>query len=114
MEALKFAVLLLVFVFVQVFGALGNPLSRQEEDGETWGLDNWQEYPEEGALSNRLAELIKRSKSHQFHGLMGRSLGSYEPVRAGGKRNKGAMFVGLMGRRNLSGDVDEQWNSDFN
>uniref|UniRef100_A0A3P8WGK8 Uncharacterized protein n=1 Tax=Cynoglossus semilaevis TaxID=244447 RepID=A0A3P8WGK8_CYNSE len=92
MEALKFAVLLLVFVFVQVFGALGNPLSRQEEDGETWGLDNWQEYPEEGALSNRLAELIKRSKSHQFHGLMGRSLG-----------NKGAMFVGLMGRRNLSG-----------
>lgn len=42
MEALKFAVLLLVFVFVQVFGALGNPLSRQEEDGETWGLDNWQ------------------------------------------------------------------------
>lgn len=42
MEALKFAVLLLVFVFVQVFGTLGNPLSRQEEDGETWGLDNWQ------------------------------------------------------------------------
>ena len=42
MEALKFAVVLLVVVFVQVFGALGAPLSNEEEDGEIWRVENWQ------------------------------------------------------------------------
>lgn len=42
MEALKFAAVLLVVVFVQVFGALGSPLSGEEEDGEIWTVENWQ------------------------------------------------------------------------
>ena len=42
MEALKFIVVLLVVVFVQVFGTLGTPLSNEEEDGEVWTLENWQ------------------------------------------------------------------------
>ncbi|KAG8006681.1 hypothetical protein GBF38_022642 [Nibea albiflora] len=101
MEALKFAAVLLVVVFVQVFGALGTPLSSEEEDGEVWTVENWQGYPLERGLTIRLADLIKRSKSQQFHGLMGRSSG-----------NKGEMFVGLMGKRSLSGDMDEEWKSD--
>ncbi|KAF0032292.1 hypothetical protein F2P81_014582 [Scophthalmus maximus] len=101
MEALKFVGVLLLVVFVQVIGALGTPLSGQEEDGDTWTLDNSQGYPLERGLTIRLADLIKRSKSEQFHGLMGRSSG-----------NKGEMFVGLMGRRSLRGDIEDDWKSD--
>ncbi|MEQ2301620.1 hypothetical protein AMECASPLE_038028, partial [Ameca splendens] len=57
-------------------------------------------YPLERGLTIRLADLIKRSKAQQFHGLMGRSPGVL--ARVGRKRNnnnnKGEMFVGLMGR----------------
>lgn len=42
MEALKFVVVLLVVVFVQVFGALGSPLSGEEDDGEMWTVEDWQ------------------------------------------------------------------------
>ncbi|KAK9535666.1 hypothetical protein VZT92_008036 [Zoarces viviparus] len=112
MEALKFAVVLSVVVFVQVFGALGTPLSNDEEDGEMWTVENWQGYPLERGITIRLADLIKRSKAQQFHGLMGRSLGASQPVRLGKKRNKGEMFVGLMGRRSPGKDVEEEWNSD--
>lgn len=42
MEALKFVVVLSVVVFVQVFGALGTPLSNGSEDREIWTADNWQ------------------------------------------------------------------------
>lgn len=42
MEALKFVVVLLVVVFVQVFGALGSPLSGEEEGREVWTMENWQ------------------------------------------------------------------------
>ncbi|XP_031735345.1 protachykinin-like [Anarrhichthys ocellatus] len=102
MEALKFAVVLSVVVFVQVFGALmGTPLSNDEEDGEMWTVENWQGYPLERGITIRLADLIKRSRPQQFHGLMGRSSGASQPVRLGKKRNKGEMFVGLMGRRSL-------------
>uniref|UniRef100_A0A3Q3WU73 Tachykinin precursor 4 n=1 Tax=Mola mola TaxID=94237 RepID=A0A3Q3WU73_MOLML len=88
MEALKFVAVLLVLLAVQLFGALG--LSSDEEDGEVWMLENWQGFPLEKGISIRLADLIKRSKAQQFHGLMGRSSG-----------NKGEMFVGLMGKRTL-------------
>uniref|UniRef100_A0A3P9P9V5 Tachykinin precursor 4 n=1 Tax=Poecilia reticulata TaxID=8081 RepID=A0A3P9P9V5_POERE len=50
-------------------------------------------FPVERGLTIRLADLIKRSKAQQFHGLMGRSPGN--------NNNKGEMFVGLMGRRSL-------------
>ncbi|XP_071767439.1 tachykinin-4 [Centroberyx gerrardi] len=112
MEALKFVVLLLVAVFVQVYGALGTPLSG-EEDGQMWTVDNWQGYPPERAITIRLADLIKRSKAQQFHGLMGRSSGASQPVRLGRKRNKGEMFVGLMGRRSSGGEMEEGWKSDY-
>ncbi|TKS92416.1 Protachykinin Gamma-preprotachykinin [Collichthys lucidus] len=112
MDALKFAAVLLVVVFVQVFGALATPLSSEEEDADVWTVENWQGYPLERGLTIRLADLIKRSKSQQFHGLMGRSSGASQPVRLGRKRNKGEMFVGLMGKRSLNGDMDEEWKSD--
>ncbi|XP_073350161.1 tachykinin-4 [Pagrus major] len=112
MEALKFLVVLLVVVFVQVFGALGSPLSGEEEDGEVWTVENWQGYPLDRGITIRLADLIKRSKAQQFHGLMGRSSGASQPVRLGRKRNKGEMFVGLMGKRSLGGDTEEEWQSD--
>ncbi|XP_018554046.1 protachykinin-1 [Lates calcarifer] len=112
MEALKFVVVLLVVVFVQVLGALGTPLSGEEDDGDILTVENWQGYPLERGITIRLADLIKRSKAQQFHGLMGRSSGVSQPVRLGRKRNKGEMFVGLMGRRSLDGDVEEGWKSD--
>ncbi|XP_062295338.1 tachykinin-4 [Scomber scombrus] len=112
MDALKFVVVLLVVVFVQVFGALGTPLSNEEEDGAVFAVENWQGYPLDRGLSIRLADLIKRSKAQQFHGLMGRSSGASQPMRLGRKRNKGEMFVGLMGRRSLGEDMEEEWKSD--
>lgn len=42
MEALKFVVVLLVVVFVQVFGALGSPLSGEEDEREVWTVEDWQ------------------------------------------------------------------------
>uniref|UniRef100_A0A3B5AFD4 Uncharacterized protein n=1 Tax=Stegastes partitus TaxID=144197 RepID=A0A3B5AFD4_9TELE len=91
MEAVKLvkSVLLLV-VFVQVVGALGSPVSGEEEDGDAWRVAERRRLPLERGITIRLADLIKRSKAQQFHGLMGRSSG-----------NKGEMFVGLMGRRSL-------------
>ncbi|CAB1430596.1 unnamed protein product [Pleuronectes platessa] len=113
MEALKFVAVLLLVVLVQVLGTLGTPLPSQEEDGEMWSVDNWKGYPAERGISIRLADLLKRSKSQQFHGLMGRSSGASQPVRLGRKRNKGEMFVGLMGRRSLGAeDVEEEWKSE--
>ncbi|KAI3360217.1 hypothetical protein L3Q82_014535 [Scortum barcoo] len=132
MEALKFAAVLLLVVFVQVLGALGSPLSNEEDDGEIWTVEDWQGYPLERGITIRLADLIKRSKAQQFHGLMGRSSGKQankqiqnctsQPVRLGRKRNKGEMFVGLMGRRSLGGGnasplilkkyMEEEWKSD--
>ncbi|CAL8264518.1 unnamed protein product [Gadus morhua 'NCC'] len=108
MEMLKFIVLLLVAVFAQVYTVvLGSPLS-SEVDGEIWSTDNWQGFPPEGALTTRLADLMKRSRAQQFHGLMGRSTADVTQLsKLGRKRNKGEMFVGLMGRRGLRGDLEE-------
>uniref|UniRef100_A0A3Q3MR58 Uncharacterized protein n=1 Tax=Mastacembelus armatus TaxID=205130 RepID=A0A3Q3MR58_9TELE len=105
MEALKLAVVLLLLVLVQVFGVLGTPLSREEDT-------DWQGYPLKRGLTIQLANLIKRSKAQQFHGLMGRSSGASQSVRLGRKRNKGEMFVGLMGRRSLGGDTEQEWKSE--
>ncbi|KAM6966812.1 uncharacterized protein LKV04_019216 [Tautogolabrus adspersus] len=110
MEALKFVVVLLVFVFVQVVCVLGTTLSSEEDEVRT--ADNWQGYPLERDLTMHLAELIKRSKAQQFHGLMGRSSGRSQPVRLGRKRNKGDMFVGLMGKRNIREGSEEEWQPD--
>uniref|UniRef100_A0A3B5QPR1 Uncharacterized protein n=1 Tax=Xiphophorus maculatus TaxID=8083 RepID=A0A3B5QPR1_XIPMA len=113
MEAVKLAAVLLLVVLVQTVSALGAPLSAEDEEGQMWTVDNWQGFPVEGGLTIRLADLIKRSKAQQFHGLMGRTPGSL--ARLGRKRNnnnKGEMFVGLMGRRSLGEDGDEEWKPD--
>ncbi|XP_057673280.1 tachykinin-4 [Corythoichthys intestinalis] len=110
MDAVRFATVLLVML-TQSLGALGSPLSSQEEGREVWTLENWQDFPLERGITIRLADLIKRSKAQQFHGLMGRSLGVAHPMRLERKRNKGDMFVGLMGRRSLDEDIQEEWKS---
>ncbi|KAM8824257.1 uncharacterized protein ACB058_020569 isoform 3-T3 [Synchiropus picturatus] len=71
-----------------------------------------QEHPLERRITVRLADLLKRSKAQQFHGLMGRSPGETRQLRLGRKRNKGEMFVGLMGRRSLDEDMQEDWKYD--
>ncbi|XP_054606849.2 uncharacterized protein [Nothobranchius furzeri] len=111
MEALRWAALLLLLGFLQTLSALGDPLSAEDDDGETWTVQKWQGYPLDRGITIRLADLIKRSKAQQFHGLMGRSPGV--SLRLGRKRNnnKGEMFVGLMGRRSL-GDTAEEWKPD--
>uniref|UniRef100_A0A3Q3B873 Uncharacterized protein n=1 Tax=Kryptolebias marmoratus TaxID=37003 RepID=A0A3Q3B873_KRYMA len=112
MEVVKFAALLLLLVLlVQTLGALGSPLSGEDEEREVWTVENWQGYPPERGITIRLADLIKRSKAQQFHGLMGRSPGVSSKLGRKRNNNKGEMFVGLMGRRSL-GDVDEEWKSE--
>ncbi|XP_061740963.1 protachykinin-1-like [Nerophis ophidion] len=111
MEALRLAAVLLLLVLAGSLGTLGGPLSGQEDDMEAWSMDDWQGSPSETQLTLRLVDLLKRSKAQQFHGLMGRSLGTSHPMNMDRKRNKGEMFVGLMGRRSLDEDVQEGWNS---
>ncbi|XP_068509594.1 tachykinin-4-like [Syngnathus scovelli] len=110
MDSRTFATVLLV-VMTQSLCPLGNPLTSREEGREVWTLENWQDYPLERGITIRLADLIKRSKAQQFHGLMGRSLGVSHPIGLDRKRNKGEMFVGLMGRRSLDEDMQEEWKS---
>ncbi|KAG7459637.1 hypothetical protein MATL_G00212770 [Megalops atlanticus] len=98
---------LAVVLLVQVYCALGSSVS---DDREYWPSESWQEESSENSLANRVADLMKRSKSQQFHALMGRRSGVPQPVRLGRKRNKGEMFVGLMGRRSSSGELQEEWD----
>uniref|UniRef100_A0A673ZC60 Tachykinin precursor 1 n=1 Tax=Salmo trutta TaxID=8032 RepID=A0A673ZC60_SALTR len=99
MDVLKFVVLI-VAVFAQVYCALGTPTS---DDGDIWSIENWQRDPLESGLVFRVADLIKRSNSQQFHRLIGRSSGVPQPIPLEQKRYKGDIFVGLMGRRSSSG-----------
>uniref|UniRef100_A0A4W5NTF5 Uncharacterized protein n=1 Tax=Hucho hucho TaxID=62062 RepID=A0A4W5NTF5_9TELE len=98
MDVLKFVVLI-VAVFAQVYCALGTPTS---DDGDIWSIENWQRDPLESGLAFRVGDLIKRSKSQ--------SSGVPQPIRLGGKRNKGEIFIGPMGRRSSSGESQEEWN----
>eukprot|EP00063_Salmo_salar_P037635 XP_014012470.1 PREDICTED: protachykinin-like [Salmo salar] len=80
-------------------------------DKEHWVSKDWQDKPLEKRLANQVASLIKRSKAHQFYGLMGKRSdvqpqpGQPQPIRVNRRRNKGEMFVGLMGRRASSGEL---------
>ncbi|XP_076853488.1 tachykinin-4 [Brachyhypopomus gauderio] len=102
MELLKFSVLA-VALYTHVY----TDASRLSEDRDA-SVDTWQDDPAESGLTLRFADLMKRSKSQQFHGLMGRSSGISPPMRLGRKRNKGEMFVGLMGRRSSNGDFEKE------
>ncbi|KAJ8345660.1 hypothetical protein SKAU_G00298530 [Synaphobranchus kaupii] len=101
---IKVLVLIVTF-FAQVYCVLG---SSANDDREYWASETWQGEPSENSLASRVADLMKRSKSQQFHALMGRRSGVPQPVRLGRKRNKGEMFVGLMGRRSSSGELQEE------
>ncbi|KAL7861163.1 hypothetical protein AOLI_G00175120 [Acnodon oligacanthus] len=103
MVLLRLCVLAVVF-YAQMDAAVSAP----SEDRTVWSMDDWQDEPEDSGLTLHFTDLLKRSKSQQFHGLMGRSSGLSQPPRLGRKRNKGEMFVGLMGRRSSNGDVQEE------
>ncbi|XP_055360267.1 uncharacterized protein si:ch211-131k2.2 isoform X2 [Betta splendens] len=64
--------------------------------------DDWQDESLEKGVSRPIAELMKRAKALRFYGLMGKRSGANKSFQAD-KRNKGEMFVGLMGR-SISGD----------
>ncbi|XP_043110193.1 protachykinin isoform X6 [Puntigrus tetrazona] len=71
---------------------------------EPWISDNWEDEPVEETLASQVAGLLKRSKSHQFYGLMGKRSEVVQPVKMERRRHKGDMFVGLMGKRPSGGD----------
>ncbi|XP_065098821.1 uncharacterized protein [Paramisgurnus dabryanus] len=56
-----------------------------------WISDNWGNDPMDEGIASEAAALLKRSRSHQFYGLMG-------------KRS------GLMGRRSLAGPVRKSFS----
>uniref|UniRef100_A0A8C5NCY2 Uncharacterized protein n=1 Tax=Gouania willdenowi TaxID=441366 RepID=A0A8C5NCY2_GOUWI len=100
METLRFVMVLLLLVFVQVWGTLGTPVSSEEGQRDAWTVEDSQGYPLQRGLSLRLADLVKRSQ--QFHGLMGRKPEASQPGRLGRKsefysRNKGTLcFISSM------------------
>ncbi|XP_026770962.2 protachykinin isoform X2 [Pangasianodon hypophthalmus] len=67
-------------------------------DKEHWISKNWEDKPLVDTLVSEVASLIKRSKAHQFYGLMGKRADIPQRTKLGQKRNKGEKFVGLMGR----------------
>ncbi|KAK2820764.1 hypothetical protein Q5P01_023723 [Channa striata] len=72
--------------------------------GEERGLSkDWQGESMETGLTHPAASLMKRSKALRFYGLMGKRSGTKKPFQIN-RRNKGEMFVGLMGR-SISSDA---------
>ncbi|XP_066498132.1 tachykinin-4 isoform X2 [Hoplias malabaricus] len=98
-------VLRLCVLAVVLYAQMETTMSTPSEDRTLWSMENWQDEPLDNGLSLRFTDLLKRSKSQQFHGLMGRSSGISKPQRHG---NKGETFVGLMGRRSSNGDFQEE------
>ncbi|KAI5103091.1 protachykinin-1-like isoform X3 [Silurus meridionalis] len=90
--------LLAVIITVSVLGCTAQGMSFTLNK-EHWISKNWEDKPLVDTLAGEVANLIKRSKAHQFYGLMGKRAG-----------NKGEKFVGLMGR-SLQGDLQEEWGN---
>ncbi|KAG7325536.1 hypothetical protein KOW79_011852 [Hemibagrus wyckioides] len=90
--------LLAVIISVSVLACSAHGMSFSL-DKEHWISKNWEDKPLVDTLASEVASLIKRSKAHQFYGLMGKRTG-----------NKGEKFVGLMGR-SLRGDLQEEWDN---
>ncbi|XP_058263109.1 protachykinin isoform X2 [Hemibagrus wyckioides] len=99
--------LLAVIISVSVLACSAHGMSFSL-DKEHWISKNWEDKPLVDTLASEVASLIKRSKAHQFYGLMGKHIP--ERMRLGQKRNKGEKFVGLMGR-SLRGDLQEEWDN---
>ncbi|KAG5855081.1 hypothetical protein ANANG_G00045170 [Anguilla anguilla] len=100
-------IVLIVSFFALIYCTQGSSPSYEKK---YWSAEGWKDEPSESRLAGRVVDLIKRSKSQQFYGLMGRRSGVPVPVRLGRKRTKGEMFVGLMGRRSSSGEFQEEWD----
>uniref|UniRef100_A0A667ZPM9 Uncharacterized protein n=1 Tax=Myripristis murdjan TaxID=586833 RepID=A0A667ZPM9_9TELE len=77
----------------------GLSFSVEEESGPP---KDWQVSSNNLPLSK--VTYIKRSKALKFYGLMGKRAGRKPPTQMNRRRNKGQMFVGLMGRSISSGD----------
>ncbi|KAM6898867.1 uncharacterized protein PEZ65_020806 [Lycodopsis pacificus] len=58
---------------------------------------DWQDESMEASLTHPMTSLMKRSKALRFYGLMGKRSGIKKTFKVN-RRNKGEMFVGLMGR----------------
>ncbi|XP_068071584.2 tachykinin-4 isoform X1 [Danio rerio] len=101
MDIFKLSALAFI-LYLQLHNAGASP----SEEGDIWTVENL-EKPQVTDVFLRIADLMKRSKSQHFHGLMGSSAGNTQPLRLGRRRNKGEIFVGLMGRRSSS-DLREQ------
>ncbi|XP_039991890.1 uncharacterized protein LOC120794703 [Xiphias gladius] len=72
-------------------------------DEESGLSKNWQDESLETDLTHPIDMLMKRSKALRFYGLMGKRSGIKKPFQVN-RRNKGEMFVGLMGRSISSGE----------
>lgn len=68
METLKFVVVLLVVVLVQVCSALGTPLSGEENDGEMWTVENWQVQPPPRPLKTKKQQKKGEEERSRFEG----------------------------------------------
>uniref|UniRef100_A0A671RHT1 Si:ch211-131k2.2 n=1 Tax=Sinocyclocheilus anshuiensis TaxID=1608454 RepID=A0A671RHT1_9TELE len=77
MEIWKLSVLMLtILAFACSVQGLSFTLNR-----DPWISDNWEDEPVEETLASQVASLLKRSKSHQFYGLMGKRSEVFQPVK---------------------------------
>ncbi|KAM6964386.1 uncharacterized protein LKV04_020212 [Tautogolabrus adspersus] len=85
----------LVFV---TFCALVQIYQGSSVDEERGLSEDWQDESVEAGLTLPLTRLMKRAKTLRFYGLMGKRSGGAKKPFQEKRRNKGEMFVGLMGR----------------
>ncbi|KAF1374062.1 hypothetical protein PFLUV_G00245360 [Perca fluviatilis] len=98
MDTWKIQLVVVTFcALVQIYQALSSNV--EEERGLS---KDWQDESLEAGLTPPMASLMKRSKALRFYGLMGKRSGIRNPFKVN-RRNKGEMFVGLMGRSISSG-----------
>ncbi|XP_034564534.1 uncharacterized protein LOC117830499 [Notolabrus celidotus] len=67
------------------------------QDEERGISEDWQNESADTGLTQPMSSLMKRAKALRFYGLMGKRSGTKKPFQVD-RRNKGEMFVGLMGR----------------
>ncbi|XP_060758536.1 tachykinin-4 [Neoarius graeffei] len=101
MELFKLSVLAFA-----LYTQLDTGVSSFSENMDNWFLENWLGDPAKSGFKLHFDDLLKHSKTQQFHGLMGRSLEISQPLQLGQKKNNGEMFVGLMGKRPSKEDYE--------
>ncbi|KAJ8365036.1 hypothetical protein SKAU_G00138670 [Synaphobranchus kaupii] len=96
--------ILIVVISALLYCAQGSP----SYEKEYWSAEDWKDEPSESSLARRVADLIKRSKTQQFYGLMGRRSGVPVPVRLG--RKSAPVFTAPSFCNGYPGTF---WDSDF-